>query len=224
MCVTVIQLKNEQLNETNDIKTLSQSLRPEFEEAEREFVTYLDYSKFKHIQDPTIFEEMLVKDIPINVKRYLARQNVVPYQPDLNEFGTKTSASQKRKEVVKEAMNNQLSYYDKFGHLSPRENCEYEEEKIDPRLKILVEEDSTKHRNDVVERGSSDDSSRGSWQYDKRQLPFIDIMKKDYLKLAPEDDPLMREKLDEFIKSGEVFDNSKEYMLHLLSTEVEQGN
>ncbi|CAI2387430.1 unnamed protein product [Moneuplotes crassus] len=224
MCVTVIQLKNEQLEETNDIKTLSQTLVPEFEEAEREFVNYLDYSKFKNLEDPTIFEEMLVKDIPINVKRYLAKQNVFAYQPDLNDFGTKASACQKRKDIVKNAMNSQLSYYDKFGHLSPRENCEYEEEKIDPSFRSSIAEASTRSRNDMIERGSSGDGSKGSWYYDKRQFSFINEIKEDYLKLAPEDDPMMREKLEDHINSRLVFDSSKEFMLHLLSSEIEQGN
>ena len=132
MSVTVIQLQNEQLNEANDIKTLSKNLSSEFKEAERDFITYLDYSKYKNLEDSTIFEEMLVKNIPINVKRYLSKQNIFAYEPEWNEFGIKGSTSQKYSNNLKEEISPAFSYKDKFSHLSPRDNREdlMEEEKL----------------------------------------------------------------------------------------------
>lgn len=76
----------------------------------------------------------------------------------------------------------------------------------------------------MVERGSSGDESCRSWKNDNRQLPFLNILRKDYLKFAPEDNPGMKEKLKDIIDSRKVFDPSKEFMLHLLNSESEQGN
>ena len=76
----------------------------------------------------------------------------------------------------------------------------------------------------MVERGSSEEDSRGSWHKEVRELTYTKVMEDIYLKYAPEDDPGMREKLEKFIKTGRVFDLSKEFMLHLLNSDNEQGS
>mmetsp|Transcript_3854 Transcript_3854/g.3223 ORF Transcript_3854/g.3223 Transcript_3854/m.3223 type:complete len:88 (-) Transcript_3854:84-347(-) len=85
-------------------------------------------------------------------------------------------------------------------------------------------ESEQRSRNEMIERGSSGDSASTILFKEKRKLNYSDVMVENYLKFAPEDNPAMREKLQEFIKTGKVFDLSKEYMLHLLSRSNEQGS
>jgi hypothetical protein len=81
-----------------------------------------------------------------------------------------------------------------------------------------------KSRNTTTERGSSSDESQRTWYKDFRRLSYSKIMEEEYIDLAPEDDPIMKNKLEDLVKNGKVFDSSKDYMHYLLSLENEQGN
>jgi hypothetical protein len=99
-----------------------------------------------------------------------------------------------------------------------------EEEKIGTCDESILYQTASKSRNLPTERGSSSDESQRTWYKDYRRLSYSKIMEQEYISLAPEDDPIMKSKLEELVKSGLVFDQSKDYMHYLLSLENEQGN
>lgn len=98
MSLTIVKINNEQLKDVEDAKNLNDALGPEYRAAERKFFTYLEYDKYKDSNQLDLFEEMLIKDIPMNVKRYLSKNNVFAYDLEGSDFGTRVSIKQKKEE------------------------------------------------------------------------------------------------------------------------------
>jgi hypothetical protein len=223
MSLTIIKLNNEQLEDVNDARNLNDVLGSEYRAADRKFFTYLEYDEYKDNNKLDLFEELLIKDIPMNVKRYLSKNNVFAYELEGADFESRVSVKQKTHGLpLFQSTAKPLDDGDDEVWYNAKSMDE--EEKIGTCDESILYQTASKSRNLPTERGSSSDESQRTWYKDYRRLSYSKIMEQEYINLAPEDDPIMKSKLEELVKSGLVFDQSKDYMHYLLSLENEQGN
>lgn len=231
----MVKLNNDQLKDTNDTLSMSDKLVEEYERCERQFYNILDYQVYKENKNLPLFEEMLIKDIPVNVKRYLTKNNVLAYEFDGSEYITRASVKQKRDQTLEHSkaihlsgMNNRnsmINIKESANKLKLSNTDLYEEDKEESKGDLCSSNASLlKSRNFTTERGNSSDDSQALFHSSKRRLSFSKVLEERYLANAPVDDEHLKNRIHTLVRTGQIFDESKEYLFHLLSTETEQGN
>jgi hypothetical protein len=231
MSVTVVKIPNDQLKDANDVSRLWDELESELKQADRKFFNYLEYDFYKNSDSLSLFEEMLIKDVPINVKRYFSEMNVFAYDLDGEDLATRISVKQKTSETL---MEFDRKFHSQFtarkslvkvkDYLKELRNTDYlgiEENKKEEEEGSSVTE---KSRNQNTERGSSEEDTKWSWVTTNRRFSFSKVMEEEYMKNAPVDDEQLTKRISQLVISGQVFDWSKDYLFHLLNSETEQGD
>lgn len=231
----MVKLNNDQLKDTNDTLSISEKLEVEFERCERRFYNILDYQVYKANNNLPWFEEMLIKDIPFNVKRYLTKSNVLAYEFEGSDYITRASVKQRREQTLKNSdslhmsemnkHNSMIDLKESFDKLRISDTDRYDEEKEENKEELYSSSANLlKSRNFTTERGNSSDDSQAMFYSNKRRLSFSKVLEERYLANAPVDDEHLKNRIHTLVRTGQIFDESKEYLFHLLSTENEQGN
>jgi len=232
MSITVVKIYNEQLKDVNDVEKLAQQLEPELEENQRRYFNYIDFEQLKSAKQLPLFEELLIKDIPVNVKRYMAEKNIFAYDLVGDDYATRIALKYKKQQSLEDSdfqyhslISSRRSMVGVKDYISEirksDEKAEEEEEKKEADSSIL---DSKKSRNNTTERGSSEDDVQSPRFANKRRLSYSRIMEEEYLEIAPADDEPTANKIKSLVKTGKIFDKNKDYLFYLLNLENDQGN
>uniref|UniRef100_A0A7S3N8N0 Copine C-terminal domain-containing protein n=1 Tax=Euplotes harpa TaxID=151035 RepID=A0A7S3N8N0_9SPIT len=93
MCVTVVKLYNDQLNDTNDTLSLAEDLKTSSELSD--LYRYIDYQKFKEGKALREFEVELIRQVPLNVQRYFAANNTFAFDLEESDYANRMCIRQK---------------------------------------------------------------------------------------------------------------------------------
>lgn len=206
MSVTIVRLKNDQLNDVDDVHKLETEIKPEFSNAERDFINVIEYQKYKDLNKLPLFEEMLIKDIPINVKRYLSLHNIFAYDLDGDDFATRMSLKHKKSQTLDslgsqfeaqlEKRHSMVKVKEFLKELSQSTSSLEEDKNGSGEIPNGASSPSPKSRNYNTERGNSSEDNQSKWLKDKRRLSFSKIKEENYLKNAPDDDEDFKHRIE----------------------------
>lgn len=239
MWVTVVKIKNDQLKDTNDTFTLLKDLEPELENCDRKFYNYIDYQHYKENNKLLLLEEELIKEVPTNVQRYFAANNIFAYDLEENDYASRMSIRQKKEQIMTsegkhfstevDCRKSVVGLKEFLRELRVEQyeekNCDNdEEEKKESNYECKIDIPSADHfsRNTLHAHESGD--SQGSFSKSSRRLSYCGILEEKYIASASSSDNYSKEQIETLVKSGQIFDESQEYLNYLLSIQTEQGN
>lgn len=239
MWVTVVKIKNDQLKDTNDTLTLFQDMESELESCDRKFYNYIDYQHYKESKNLLLLEEELIKEIPTNVQRYFAANNIFAHDLEENDYASRMSIRQKKEQVrISEGKNFSLEVDSRKSVVGLKEflrelreeqyedkdEGNEEEEKKDINIEYKLDIPSTDHSSRNILTAHESGDSQGSFSDNKRRLSYCGILEEKYIASASSNSNQSKEQIEALVKSGQIFDESQEYLNYLLSIQTEQGN